>query len=63
MFCSNMNTQWDPEECVCVWCVCGVWVGGGGGGGGEGRGREGLPCINDFHDSSNIQYHTLLWMS
>ena len=28
-----MNTQWDPEECVCVWCVCGVWVGGG-----EGRG-------------------------
>ena len=33
-----MNTQWNPEECVCG--------GGGGGGGGEGEGREGLPCIN-----------------
>ena len=39
MFCSNMNTQRNPEECVCV-CVC-VW--GGGGGGGE-KGREGRGC-------------------
>ena len=58
MFCSNMNTQWNPEECV---CVC-VWGGGGGGGGGGRRGGKGGVAMHqyDFHDNSNIQYHIIM---